>query len=258
MAISLASLKTGAVQKPPRIIAYGPHGVGKTTFAAQTPAPVFIQTEDGLGEMDAPHFDLATTYAEVIEALTALCAEDHNFQTVCLDSLDWLERLIWSEVCRTQGVKTIEDIGYGKGYVMALDFWREYMTAINYLRSEKQMTIFQTAHAEVKRFDDPSTDPYDRYQIKLHKAASALVQEHADIVLFCNYKVSTTKSDTGFGNKRTRAVGSGERVCYTQEKPSFLAKNRYSMPAELPMDWLSVAANISFFNQSGATENGVS
>lgn len=248
MAISLAILKRQTAHIPPRIIAYGPHGVGKTTLAASAPKPVFIQTEDGLGEIGVDHFPLATAYSDVLEALTALCSEDHQFETVVVDSLDWFERLIWAEVCRTQGVKSIEDISYGKGYVMALDFWRDYMTAINYLRSERKMTIFQTAHAEVKRFDDPAHDPYDRYQIKLHKMASAAVQEHADIVLFCNYRISTTKTDTGFNNKRTRAVGSGERLCHTQEKPAFLAKNRFSMPPELPMEWSAIAEHVGFFN----------
>ncbi len=35
----------------------------------------------------------------------------------------------------------------------------------------------------------------------------------------------------------TRALGSGERVLYTAERPAFLAKNRYGLPETLPLEW---------------------
>ncbi len=73
--------------------------------------------------------------------------------------------------------------------------------------------------------------------IKLQARAAALLQEHSDIVLFANYRISTVKSDVGFNKKVTRALGSGERVIYTEERPAFLAKNRYGLPDVLPLDW---------------------
>ena len=48
------------------------HGIGKSTFAAQAPSPVFIQTEDGLGMLDCAHFPLAASFDDVIGALAAL------------------------------------------------------------------------------------------------------------------------------------------------------------------------------------------
>ena len=54
---------------------HGVHGVGKTTFAAGADAPVVIMTEDGLGMLKVPHFPLATSYADVVEALDALLSD---------------------------------------------------------------------------------------------------------------------------------------------------------------------------------------
>ena len=48
------------------------------------------------------------------------------------------------------------------------------------------MTVILVGHAEIKRFDSPETEPYDRYQPKLHAPASALIQERMDAVLFAN------------------------------------------------------------------------
>jgi hypothetical protein len=240
MPISLASLNRTTVLKPPRILVHGVHGVGKTTFAAGASDPVFILTEDGLGTLDAPHFPLARTFDDVMQALAALYTEEHAFRSLIADSVDWLEPLIHVKVCQDQGCGSIEDLGYGKGYVHALDYWRQYLEGLNALRDHKGMAIIQIAHTDIKRFDSPESEPYDRYVIKLHSKASALLQEHSDIVLFANYRVSTVKSDVGFNKKVTRALGSGERLLHTAERPAFLAKNRYALPETLPMFWAAL------------------
>jgi hypothetical protein len=241
MAISLASLKRSTRITAPRVLMHGVAGIGKTTFAAAAPNPSFIITEDGLGTLGVPHFPLARSFDEVMEALAALYSESHDFQTVVVDSVDWLEPLIWAKACKDNGWASIEDAGYGKGYVAALDYWRQYLDGLNALRDDKGLTVIQIAHTDIKRFDSPEHEPYDRYVIKLHARASALLQEHSDVVLFANYRISTVKSDIGFNKKITRALGSGERVLYTAERPAFLAKNRYGLPETLPLNWQAFA-----------------
>jgi hypothetical protein len=241
MSISLASLNRATALKPPRLLIHGVHGVGKTTFAAGAPDPVFVLTEDGLGTLEVPHFPLARTFEEVMQALAALYTEEHTFRTLVVDSVDWLEPLVHARVCKDQGWSSIEDAGYGKGYVHALDLWRQYIEGLNALRDERGMAIVQIAHTDIKRFDSPESEPYDRYVIKLHTKASALLQEHSDVVLFANYRISTIKSDVGFNKKVTRALGSGERLLHTAERPAFLAKNRYGLPDTLEMSWSALA-----------------
>ena len=97
------------------------------------------------------------------------------------------------------------------------------------------MQVILTAHTEIKSFNDPSNEPYDRYGIKLQARASALAQEWADAVLFANFKSYVAKTDKGFKKIVSRGVSLGERVLYTEERASHLAKNRYSMPAEIAM-----------------------
>lgn len=242
MAISLASLKRSTAIASPRILVHGVAGVGKTTFAAGAPNPVFILTEDGLGTLDVPHFPLARSYDEVMEALAALYTESHDHKTLVVDSVDWLEPLVWARACKDNGWASIEDPGFGKGYVAALALWRQYADGLDALRDDKGMTIVQVAHTDIKRFDSPEHEPYDRYVIKLHARAAALLQEHSDIVLFANYRISTVKSDVGFNKKVNRALGSGERVLHTAERPAFLAKNRYGLPDTISMSWSAFAA----------------
>jgi AAA domain/Family of unknown function (DUF6511) len=136
MAISLASLNRTTALKSSRILIHGVHGVGKTTFAAGAPDPVFLLTEDGLGTLAVPHFPLARTFDEVMQVLAALYTEEHTFRTLVVDSVDWLEPLVHARACKDQGWSSIEDPGYGKGYVHALDLWRQYIEGLNALRDD--------------------------------------------------------------------------------------------------------------------------
>lgn len=241
MAISLASISRNS-PKPPRIIIHGDPGVGKTTFAACAPDPIVIQTEDGLGNLDVPAFPLSGSYEEVIEAVGTLYNDKHDFKTLVVDSLDWLEPLIWRKVCQDNKVETIERLGYGRGYVEALSHWRQFFEGITALRDAKGMTVIMTAHSEVKRVEDPTMPTYDTHDLKLHKRAAAVAEEFADVILFAAVQTNTVTEDSGFNNKRIRAVTTGNRIMHTVGQPAFLAKNRFSLPPLLPLTWADFSA----------------
>lgn len=242
MAFDLNSITRGSAPKPPRIVLYAPHGVGKTTFGACAPSPILLPFEDGIGRLDIPTFPLLRSHADAVDALNTLITQEHNFQTAVVDTLDWFEPLVWTEAARRNGWPDIEHPGFGKGYIAACDVWREFLDGLNVLRDSRGMQVILLAHSEVKQFQDPSADPYDRYQIKLQKRASEIVQEWGDAVLFANFRTYTAQADAGFNKKTTRGIGTGERVLYTEERPSHYAKNRYQLPAEIPFSYADFAA----------------
>jgi hypothetical protein len=241
----LASILTGSTPGPRRILIYGTAGIGKSTFATCAPAPVVLQTEDGLGGIDCHKFPVAHSIDEVMSALAALFDGDHAYRTVVIDSLDWLERLIWAKVCADRQVTTIEDIGYGKGYTFALPLWRDVIDGLAALRERRGMTVILIAHTRIERFENPETEPYDRYVPRLHKTASALITEWCDEVLFATYKVFTKATDEGFHQKRVQGLGTGERVLRTTERPAHVAKNRLALPDELPLAWSAFARHLT-------------
>ena len=235
----LDTIQSGRENRPPRIMIYGSEGVGKSTFAASAPNPVFIQTEDGLGELDCRKFPLAHSLSEVLAQLTALRDEQHDFQTVVVDSADWLERLIFDEVCREYGVRNIEkaDGGYGKGYTHALTHWRKVVNLLQELRDKRGMMVILVAHAKVERFEDPENAAYDRYTPRLNKHAASLIAEWVDAVLFANKKFRVTKDASDRAIAAPIGADGGERIIRTVGSPACIAKNRYGLPGEIPLSW---------------------
>ena len=240
MAISLASIKKGGTQKPPITVIHGSPGIGKTCFGAAAPNPIFIRAEDGMGTLTCDAFPVAETYQDVVDALGALFSDPkHGYQTVVVDSLSALEPLIWKRVAADNNKQNIEDCGYGKGYVLALDYWTQFLAGIIALRDQHNIMPILIAHSEVTRYDSPTSEPFDRYLIRLHKRAFALMYERADIIGFANWQTMIVKDDVGFNKKQARGIGTGERLLHLVEKPAYIAKNRYGLPETIPLSWQS-------------------
>lgn len=231
--MALQNITKGKVETPFCLCLYGPEGIGKSTFAAGAPNPVFLSERDGTAHLEVERFPLPETFEDVLEAVSTLLTEQHKFQTFVIDTADWLEAIVHDFVCRRDGETSIESYGYGKGYVAALEEWRALLSRLDQLRERKHMHIVVLAHAQVKTFHNPEGEDYERFELKLARQAAALLKEWPNAVLFSNYATYTRKDDKG----RTRAVGDGSRVVYTEHRPAFDAKNRYGLPFELPLDW---------------------
>jgi len=230
----LQEIHSGRRHQPPRMLIYGLEGIGKSTLAASAPKPIFIPTEDGLDQLDCDSFPLTHSFDDVMKCLEALATETHNYQTVVIDSLDWLERIIWDAVCKRFGAKNIEKVdgGYGKGFMHALTEWRQVIDALRYLREERGMLVILLAHSKIEKFTDPESTPFDRFSPRLNKQASALLCEWCDAVLLATRKLSAAKGDKAGGDRILRCIGSA--AC--------LAKNRYRLPEILPLSWSHLVA----------------
>ncbi|MCZ2098803.1 MAG: ATP-binding protein [Anaerolineae bacterium] len=226
----LEQVHIGKKPAPRRCMVYGVQGVGKSTFGASARRPVFVQTEDGLGEIECAKFPLARSFDEAMAALAELVTQPHEYETIVVDSLDWLERLIWQEVCKAENVSNIEKIGFQKGYVFALNWWRQFLAGLDDLRHTRGMAVILVAHCKVEKFQTPEDSAFDRFSPRLHKLASAVVMEWCDEVLFATYSTTTDP-------KKVRNVTAPERIMRTCEGPTHVAKNRLNMPYELPLEW---------------------
>ncbi len=240
MAFDLSSISKTKRMRAPKIVVAGPGKIGKTTFAASAPNAVGILTEDGADAVDAQAFPLASSLTEVYQAMTTLLKEKHDFQTVFLDSLDWLEPLVQQHVCDVNKWASIEAPGYGKGYIAAAEEWRTLLNGFEALRQQRNMAVILIAHDKIKHFESPLHDGYDQYVLKLNDRASALVMEWADVIGWANYQITTVESDAGYGSKEVKARTTGKRILHVEPHPAHMGGNRFGLK-NMPLAWGSFA-----------------
>lgn len=240
--MSLAKVTKGKQKKPHRVVGYGPEGIGKSSFAAGAPAPIFLPLEDGTNHLDVARFPKAETWKEAREAIRTLINEKHSYETLVVDTLDALEALLWRHMCERDKfadekqktpLRDIESYGYGKGYTKALEDWRGFLKDLEAL-SAKGVHIILLAHSQVKSFKNPAGEDYDRYELKLHQKASGLIKEWAESVLFMNYETFAKKDP---GTKRVKAFDNGARLIFTERRAAYDAKHRGNLPESLPLSW---------------------
>ena len=241
--LSFNHLIKGRISRPLRIALYGVDGIGKSSWAAGAPAPIFISTEDGTAHLDITRFPAPSGWSEVLEMIGLLYTEKHDFQTVVLDSADWCEQIIRDAICAENNADSIERLGYGKGWVMVQERFSQLLRGFDALYA-KGMNVIVIAHSEVKTFNNPEGEPYDRYTIKLSKKAEPLLREWADYVLFANWDTTVTPGQTDIkGNPlmgasgKAKAKSYGKRLLHSQRAAAFDAKQRYAIPVRLPLEW---------------------
>lgn len=234
-------LRQGKRSQPRRVVLYGEHGVGKSTWAASAKGAVFIDVEGGLNDIDCHSFEQSRSLEDVREAFAQVDSVP-GIRWLVIDSADWLEALIHQDICMASNSPSIAEAcgGYGKGYVAASVKFEKFLTACEGLRS-KGIGIIVLAHAKTAKVEQPGMPTYDQFQPALHDKASAMLLEWADEVLFATTKVFTKKEDAGFGRERNVAIGGTERVIKTTSCAMCVAKNRLGLPDELPMIWAEYA-----------------
>lgn len=239
---TLADVTSGRRQQPFRVMLAGVEGIGKSTFGANAPKPIFLGAEDGADHLDVPRLPQPKTWADAFRAVQLLHGEKHDYQTLVVDTVDWLEPLCWTAICirdkklNDSGDPDIESYGFGKGYNAALDEWRKLLRALESLRKIGMNTVL-LAHTQLKTFKNPLGEDYDRYELKLHLKAGGLLKEWVDAVLFANYETFAVKKDAASKFEKAKGISSGARYIYTERTAGYDAKNRYGLPPQLALSW---------------------
>jgi len=229
-------IERGKRWTPSRVVIDGTEGIGKSTLAAQFPAPVILDTEEGTHHLDVARVSIGS-WDELRAAVAEIGGRKGEFSTVVIDSADWAERLLIDNILEEHRKKSIEDFGFGKGFTHVAEGFGRLLAQCDGLIGMGMHVVF-VAHVKVVRTSPPDmTDGYDRWELKMSKQVAPLLKEWCDALLFCNYETRTTTGTDG----RVKAIGGKKRVIHTERSAAFDAKNRYGLEPIVPMTIDSLA-----------------
>lgn len=220
----------GIQKQPVGAVIYGWEGIGKTSLAAQFPNPLILDVEGGSHHLDVARVECGT-FADLMAAVIALGTDARGFQTIVIDSIDRAEQSLCQKVADDSDKRSIEDFGFGRGYVMVAERMAKFLEACDHLL-KCGLNVVLIAHAGVKRVSPPDqTDGFDRFELRMLKQTAPLVKEWADLLLFLNWDMRLVEGQDG----KKKAVGGKARKMYAERSAAFDAKNRYGLPAEMPL-----------------------
>lgn len=246
-AVGLDLITRGRQEQAPRVLLYSPPKIGKTGWAAQIPGVVFVASEQGTQEFDVARIPTITKcegkgiahkcgWAHFHAWLDFIATKPHEFKALAIDTLDWLEAILFTHMIATcpKGRHTIVEAhgGFGKAYDVAVDEWRRVAAKLDRISLERGMMVVLLAHSEINKFYDPQADSFDQHKLKMNKKSSGFWTEWADAILFANFDLVLDR-ETGDWKS------TGRRVCYTSPANNFayVAGNRYGLPEKLELTY---------------------
>lgn len=282
--MSLQDQLESAAPQAPMITIVGFPGAGKTSLAGLFPKPIFIQAEnsktvfESLADADKPAFlkhlpapskaNHVLSSKTVMDQLRMVLQEDHDYQTLVIDSITSLNALFEQEVVEyddpNNGKKT-ESIGnaaggYHKGYDVSMGMHSGIVRACEYIRSKRNMTIVFLAHTglnKVKNQPD-ETSEYSTYSLAMHERSRKIYIDKSDAVIYIKKEQFVMGGETdkkGNQTKAARVTTTGDRILITSSDGTVGyvdAKTRYKMPQEIKFTESEnpLLSYIPFFNQT--------
>lgn len=251
----MSSITKGKRVKPIAVLLYGVHGIGKSSFGAKAKNPIFIGSEEN-DELDVDRFPKVENWVDLKTQLQSLLSEKHEYKTLVIDTVDSLEQIAQKDILAGKDAgKTMATAmgGFGKAYEKMKDMFLEirddYLIP---LRDNKGINIVLLAHSEKSKFEDPITmASYDTYSTAINKKIKPIFEDWVSAILFANFELYKAERDS---DGKEYAIGDGERRIFTQERPSHIAKNRFNLDYEMPLDFQVFAKKVGEYYKDAPKE----
>lgn len=229
-------IKSGRLNKPVKAVIYGLEGTGKSTLAAHTPNPLFLDTEGGTTYLDVNRIDQFTGWEGLLNTIEEVARDPSCCATLVIDTADWAEQMAIKHICEKYKQTGLESFGFGKGYTyLAEEFARMLRACENVLASGRNVVI--VAHARVRKQELPEEmGAFDHWELKLSRQCAPLLAEWPDLLLFVSYKTFVSGTESG-----SKKASGGKRVMYATHHPCWDAKNRFGLPDEMELDYSHIA-----------------
>lgn len=228
----LNSIINNPTPSVPKGIIYSPPGCGKTTFGASATNSLIIDCENGAGAILCQRTPYLGTWPEIYAWLQTIEKEEHSYDVIAIDTIDWLLRRIEEHVSGCASGKTDSTLnrshgGYGNGKQVFKNYVYQILLPLLDRIVSRGIGVLLLAHAK-------RTEITDIDGITVEKTTPELPDGYLNVMVEWSDFVCLARMDA-----------EGNRYLLTRETPRVLAKNRYNMSEIIPFDWSSFVSAIS-------------
>lgn len=167
------------VDTPRNYFFYGATMSGKSYLANEFPNPIILNTDGNasansvpaiqlLNEKDRKGNIIKSVIEQLNEILLALQTQQHTYETVVVDVIDDVIDMIKIAVCGQFDVKSLSEVGYGKGY----DYFNQALTELVIDLKALPMNVIYISR-EITEYDDEG---------KAVKTAPSLREKYVNLI----------------------------------------------------------------------------
>jgi len=213
--------------------------VGKTSWAAESPTPLFI-CGDEVSELNVDRLPQVKSWDEFKSQLKWVLDTKPDYGTIVVDTIDYMERLLHRHILdgdqKANGIIGAACGGYGKSFDKAVQEMTDILE--NYIKPIRDllgMNVIVITHSKKSQVTDVlQTMTYETHDMCLHQKVQAVWCEWVSGIFFADFITYKTE---GENTSKTFLTGDGERVLYTTKKPGHFGKNRWNLPESLPLEF---------------------
>lgn len=201
------------------ILVYGQPKIGKSTFCASMPDPIFIATEAGLNSLEVYQLPV-TNWAEFLEACGEVKSSD-RFSTVVVDTIDNAYQYCLEHVCKREGFPYPREENFGKDWFLITQEFKRVIGKLSQgprgvvLVSHSQDVTLKTSTSEITKAVPAITGKAREFLLGL-----------ADVILYA--EIITNKKGSS-------------RVLHSAPSENWEAGDRTGrLPEVMPLNWEAV------------------
>lgn len=183
----------------------------KTTIASKFPKTLLIAAEKGYSAIPGIMAQPVNSWAEIKKILRQLKTDEAKkmFYTIAIDTVDLAYNFCEQYIANQNGVTTIADIPYGRGYQLVE---KEFDSVLRSIVIEDYGLVL-ISHSEDKVFKDESGAEYNQIVPTLDKRGRKIVTRMADII--------------GYARPIQEEDGTTKTMLFMRGTPRFVAGSRF-------------------------------
>lgn len=215
MALDILAITPHEVSRDLRgytILFYGAPKTGKTTIASKFDSALLLAFETGYLAIPGVMAQPINKWSEFRQVLKQLDSDEAKkvYKNIVVDTVDIAYDLCEKYICNNNGVSTIGDLGYGKGYILAKKEFDECLRKI----PQMGYGLIMISHDQDKVFKDEDGNEYNQIVPTLGNQPRLVVDRMSDII--------------GYARPFQEEDGTTKTLLFMRGTPRFIAGSRFA------------------------------